>query len=201
MGNMSNTVKNPKYSKHLSISDVARLFRIEKSIRTNVMKALLNLEEARNTSLNLNFCNFYAVISEQKLQEALGLKELPEAFLTPKEAAQELNITDRIVRNLINNGTLENYAKDFKREILLDPKEVLAVSKTIRPRLKSEIFTTQQPAQKKRALPRKNLRENIFPAVPETEEERKLREIEIAKIRAKDESYRALERSVFIRRV
>jgi hypothetical protein len=201
MGNMSNTVKNPKHSKHLSISDVARLFRIEKSIRTNVMKALLNLEEARNTSLNLNFCNFYAVISEQKLQEALGLKELPEAFLTPKEAAQELNITDRRVRNLINNGRLENYAKDFKREILLDPKEVLAVSKTIRPRLKSEIFTTQQSAQKKRALPRKNLRENIFPAVPETEEERKLREIEIAKIRAKDESYRALERSVFIRRV
>ena len=185
MGNMSNTVKN---SKHLSISDVARLFRIEKSIRTNVMKALLNLEEARNTSLNLNFCNFYAVISEQKLQEALGLKEL----LTPKEAAQELNITDRRVRNLINNRTLENYAKDFKREILLDPKEVLAVSKTIRPRLKSEIFT-QQSAQKKRALPRKNLRENIFPAVPETEEERKQREIEIAKIRAKDESYRALE--------
>lgn len=200
MGNMSNTVKNQKHSKHLSISDVARLFRIEKSIRTNVMKALLNLEEARNTSLNLNFCNFYAVISEQKLQEALGLKELPEAFLTPKEAAQELNITDRRVRNLINNGTLNNYAKDFKREILLDPKEVLAVSKTIRPRLKSEIFT-QQSAQKKRALPRKNLRENIFPAVPETEEERRLREIEIAKIRAKDESYRALERSVFIRRV
>ena len=191
MGNMSNTVKNPKHSKHLSISDVARLFRIEKSIRTNVMKALLNLEEARNTSLNLNFCNFYAVISEQKLQEALGLKELPEAFLTPKEAAQELNITDRGVRNLINNGTLENYAKDFKREILLDPKEVLAAEKNMRPKLRSEIFTNQ--AVQKYPLPRRTGRGNDLLNVPETEEERKQREFEIAKIRAKDESYRALE--------
>lgn len=191
MGNMSNTVKNPKHSKHLSISDIARLFRIEKSIRTNVMKALLNLEEARNTSLNLNFCNFYAVISEQKLQEALGLKELPEAFLTPKEAAQELNITDRRVRNLIKNGTLNNYAKDFKREFLLDPKEVLAAEKNMRPRLRSEIFTNQ--AVQKYPLPRRTARGNALLNIPETEEERKQREIEIAKIRAKDESYRALE--------
>ncbi len=199
MGNMSNTVKNQKHSKHLSISDVARLFRIEKSIRTNVMKALLNLEEARNTSLNLNFCNFYAVISEQKLQEALGLKELPEAFLTPKEAAQELNITDRRVRNLINNGTLENYAKDFKREILLDPKEVLAAEKTMRPRLRSEIFTNQ--AVQKYPLPRRTARGNDLLNIPETEEERKQREFEIAKIRAKVESYKNLEPIKFFYRV
>ena len=199
MGNMSNTVKNQKHSKHLSISDVARLFRIEKSIRTNVMKALLNLEEARNTSLNLNFCNFYAVISEQKLQEALGLKELPEAFLTPKEAAQELNITDIRVRNLINNGTLENYAKDFKREILLDPKEVLAAEKTMRPRLRSEIFTNQ--AVQKYPLPRRTARGNDLLNIPETEEERKQREFEIAKIRAKVESYKNLEPIKFFYRV
>lgn len=199
MGNMSNTVKNQKHSKHLSISDVARLFRIEKSIRTNVMKALLNLEEARNTSLNLNFCNFYAVISEQKLQEALGLKELPEAFLTPKEAAQKLNITDRRVRNLINNGTLENYAKDFKREILLDPKEVLAAEKTMRPRLRSEIFTNQ--AVQKYPLPRRTARGNDLLNIPETEEERKQREFEIAKIRAKVESYKNLEPIKFFYRV
>ncbi len=199
MGNMSNTVKNPKHSKHLSISDVARLFRIEKSIRTNVMKALLNLEEAKNTSLNLNFCNFYAVISEQKLQEALGLKELPEAFLTPKEAAQKLNITDRRVRNLINNGTLENYAKDFKREILLDPKEVLAAEKTMRPRLRSEIFTNQ--AVQKYPLPRRTARGNDLLNIPETEEERKQREFEIAKIRAKVESYKNLEPIKFFYRV
>ena len=38
-------------SEYLTISDVARLFRIEKSIRTNVMRLLLNIEETNEIDL------------------------------------------------------------------------------------------------------------------------------------------------------
>ena len=49
---MLNTVNNSEY---LTISDIARLFRIENSKKTNVMKILLNLEETKNLDLELNF--------------------------------------------------------------------------------------------------------------------------------------------------
>ena len=184
MGNMSNTVKN---SKHLSISDVARLFRIEKSIRTNVMKILLNLEETKNLDLELNFCNFYAVVSREKLEEALALRELPQTFMTVKEATQELKITERRVRLLISNGTLKNYAENLKREILLHPQAVSKVGKSIRSTLLSQQDSPKYP------LPRRNARNNDLLNIPETEEERKQREIEIAKIKAKVESYKTLK--------
>ena len=78
---MLNTVNNSEY---LTISDIARLFRIENSKKTNVMKILLNLEETKNLDLELNFCNFYAVVSREKLEEALALTELPQTFMTLK---------------------------------------------------------------------------------------------------------------------
>ena len=185
---MLNTVNNSEY---LTISDIARLFRIENSKKTNVMKILLNLEETKNLDLELNFCNFYAVVSREKLEEALALTELPQTFMTVKEATQELKITERRVRLLISNGRLKNYAENLKREFLLDPKEVLAAEKNMRPRLRSEIFTNQ--AVQKYPLPRRTGRGNDLLNIPETEEERKQREFEIAKIRAKVESYKNLE--------
>ena len=178
-------------SEYLTISDVARLFRIEKSIRTNVMRLLLNLEETKEVDLKLNFCDFYAVVSREKLEEALEITELPQTFMTVKEAVQTLKITERRVRNLISNGKLKNYAENLKREFLLDPKEVLAAEKNMRPRLRSEIFTNQ--AVQKYPLPRRTGRGNDLLNIPETEEERKQREFEIAKIRAKVESYKNLE--------
>ena len=178
-------------SEYLTISDVARLFRIEKSIRTNVMRLLLNIEGTKNLDLELNFCDFYAVVSREKLEEALGITELPQTFMTVKEAVQTLKITERRVRLLISNGKLKNYAENLKREFLLDPKEVLAAEKNMRPRLRSEIFTNQ--AVQKYPLPRRTGRGNDLLNIPETEEERKQREFEIAKIRAKVESYKNLE--------
>ena len=178
-------------SEYLTISDVARLFRIEKSIRTNVMRLLLNIEETKEIDLKLNFCDFYAVVSREKLEEALGITELPQTFMTVKEAVQTLKITERRVRLLISNGKLKNYAENLKREFLLDPKEVLAAEKNMRPRLRSEIFTNQ--AVQKYPLPRRTGRGNDLLNIPETEEERKQREFEIAKIRAKVESYKNLE--------
>ena len=178
-------------SEYLTISDIARLFRIEKSIRTNVMRLLLNIEETKEIDLKLNFCDFYAVVSREKLEEALEITELPQTFMTVKEAVQTLKITERRVRLLISNGKLKNYAENLKREFLLDPKEVLAAEKNMRPRLRSEIFTNQ--AVQKYPLPRRTGRGNDFLNIPETEEERKQREFEIAKIRAKVESYKNLE--------
>ena len=178
-------------SEYLTISDIARLFRIEKSIRTNVMRLLLNIEETKEIDLRLNFCDFYAVVSREKLEEALGITELPQTFMTVKEAVQTLKITERRVRLLISNGKLKNYAENLKREFLLDPKEVLAAEKNMRPRLRSEIFTNQ--AVQKYPLPRRTGRGNDLLNIPETEEERKQREFEIAKIRAKVESYKNLE--------
>ena len=186
-------------SEYLTISDVARLFRIEKSIRTNVMRLLLNIEETKEIDLKLNFCDFYAVVSKEKLEEALEITELPQTFMTVKEAVQTLKITERRVRNLISNGTINNYAKDFKREFLLDPKEVLAAEKNMRPKLRSEIFTNQ--AVQKYPLPKRTARGNDLLNIPETEEERKQREFEIAKIRAKVESYKNLEPIKFFYRV
>lgn len=185
---MLNTVNNSEY---LTISDIARLFRIENSKKTNVMKILLNLEETKEVDLKLNFCDFYAVVSREKLEEALGITELPQTFMTVKEAVQTLKITERRVRLLISNGKLKNYAENLKREFLLDPKEVLAAEKNMRPRLRSEIFTNQ--AVQKYPLPRRTGRGNDLLNIPETEEERKQREFEIAKIRAKVESYKNLE--------
>ena len=178
-------------SEYLTISDIARLFRIEKSIRTNVIRLLLNIEETKEVDLKLNFCDFYAVVSREKLEEALGITELPQTFMTVKEAVQTLKITERRVRLLISNGKLKNYAENLKREFLLDPKEVLAAEKNMRPRLRSEIFTNQ--AVQKYPLPRRTGRGNDLLNIPETEEERKQREFEIAKIRAKVESYKNLE--------
>ena len=185
---MLNTVNNSEY---LTISDIAHLFRIEKSIRTNVMRLLLNIEETKGIDLKLNFCDFYAVVSREKLEEALEITELPQTFMTVKEAVQTLKITERRVRLLISNGKLKNYAENLKREFLLDPKEVLAAEKNMRPRLRSEIFTNQ--AVQKYPLPRRTGRGNDLLNIPETEEERKQREFEIAKIRAKVESYKNLE--------
>ena len=178
-------------SEYLTISDVARLFRIEKSIRTNVMRLLLNIEETKEIDLKLNFCDFYAVVSREKLEEALEITELPQTFMTVKEAVQKLKITERRVRNLISNRTINNYAKDFKREFLLDPKEVLAAEKTMCPRLRSEIFTNQ--AVQKYPLPRRTARGNELLNMPETEEAKRQREIKIAKIKAKVESYKTLK--------
>ena len=178
-------------SEYLTISDIARLFRIEKSIRTNVTRLLLNIEETKEIDLKLNFCDFYAVVSREKLEEALEITELPQTFMTVKEAVQTLKITERRVRLLISNGKLKNYAENLKREFLLDPKEVLAAEKNMRPRLRSEIFTNQ--AVQKYPLPRRTGRGNDLLNIPETEEERKQREFEIAKIRAKVESYKNLE--------
>ena len=165
---MLNTVNNSEY---LTISDIARLFRIENSKKTNVMKILLNLEETKNLDLELNFCDFYAVVSREKLEEALEITELPQTFMTVKEAVQTLKITERRVRLLISNGKLKNYAENLKREFLLDPKEVLAAEKNMRPRLRSEIFTNQ--AVQKYPLPRRTGRGNDLLNIPETEEERK----------------------------
>lgn len=186
-------------SEYLTISDIARLFRIEKSIRTNVMRLLLNIEETKEIDLKLNFCDFYAVVSREKLEEALEITELPQTFMTVKEAVQTLKITERRVRLLISNGKLKNYAENLKREFLLDPKEVLAAEKNMRPRLRSEIFTNQ--AVQKYPLPRRTGRGNDLLNIPETEEERKQREFEIAKIRAKVESYKNLEPMRFFYRV
>ena len=162
------------------------------------MRLLLNIEEAKEIDLKLNFCDFYAVVSREKLEEALGITELPQTFMTVKEAVQKLKITERRVRNLISNGTINNYTKDFKREFLLDPKEVLAAEKTMRPRLRSEIFTNQ--AVQKYPLPRRTARGNDLLNMPETEEAKKQREIEIAKIKAKVESYKNLEPMKFFYR-
>jgi len=155
------------------------------------MRLLLNIEETKNLDLKLNFCDFYAVVSKEKLEEALEITELPQTFMTVKEAVQTLKSTERRVRNLIKKGTLNNYAKDFKREFLLDPKEVLAAEKNMRPKLRSEIFTNQ--AVQKYPLPKRTARGNDLLNMPETEEERKQREIEIAKIKAKVESHKTLE--------
>ena len=193
---MLNTVNNSEY---LTISDIAHLFRIEKSIRTNVMRLLLNIEETKEIDLKLNFCDFYAVVSKEKLEEALEITELPQTFMTVKEAVQTLKSTERRVRNLIKNGTLNNYAKDFKREFLLDPKEVLAAEKNMRPKLRSEIFTNQ--AVQKYPLPKRTARGNDLLNMPETEEAKKQREIEIAKIKAKVESHKTLEPIKFFYRV
>lgn len=174
-------------SEYLTISDVARLFRIEKSIRTNVMKALLNLEEAKEIDLKLNFCDFYAVVSREKLEEALEITELPQTFMTVKEAVQTLKITERRVRLLISNGKLKNYAENLKREILLHPQAVSKVGKFIRSTLLSQQDSPKYP------LPKQNFRDNNITKKQETEEERKQREIEIAKIKAKVESYKTLK--------
>ena len=174
-------------SEYLTISDVARLFRIEKSIRTNVMKALLNLEEAKEIDLKLNFCDFYAVISREKLEEALEITELPQTFMTVKEVVQTLKITERRVRLLISNGKLKNYAENLKREILLHPQAVSKVRKFIRSTLLSQQDSPKYP------LPKQNFRDNNITKKQETEEERKQREIEIAKIKAKVESYKTLK--------
>lgn len=174
-------------SEYLTISDVARLFRIEKSIRTNVMKALLNLEEAKEIDLKLNFCDFYAVVSREKLEEALEITELPQTFMTVKEAVQTLKITERRVRLLISNGKLKNYAENLKREILLHPQAVSKVGKFIRSTLLSQQDSPKYP------LPKQNFRDNNITKKQETEEERKQREIEIAKIKEKVESYKTLK--------
>ena len=181
---MLNTVNNSEY---LTISDVARLFRIENSKKTNVMKILLNLEETKNLDLELNFCNFYEVVTREKLQEALALRELPQTFMTVKEATQELKITERRVRLLISNGRLKNYAENLKREILLHPQAVFKIGKSIRSTLLSQQDSPKFP------LPRRNARNNDLLNTPETEEKRKQREIEIAKIKAKVESHKTLE--------
>ena len=94
------------------------------------MRLLLNIEETKEIDLKLNFCDFYAVVSREKLEEALEITELPQTFMTVKEAVQTLKITERRVRLLISNGKLKNYAENLKREFLLDPKEVLAAEKT-----------------------------------------------------------------------
>ena len=174
-------------SEYLTISDIARLFRIEKSIRTNVMRLLLNLEETKEVDLKLNFCDFYAVISREKLEEALEITELPQTFMTVKEATQELKITERRVRLLISNRTLKNYAENLKREILLHPQAVSKVGKFIRSTLLSQQDSPKYP------LPKQNFRDNNITKKQETEEERKQREIEIAKIKAKIESYKTLK--------
>ena len=174
-------------SEYLTISDVARLFRIEKSIRTNVMRLLLNLEETKEVDLKLNFCDFYAVVSKEKLEEALEITELPQTFMTVKEAVQTLKITERRVRLLISNGKLKNYAENLKREILLHPQSVFKVGKYIQSTLHSQQDSPKYP------LPRRNARNNDLLNIPETEEKRKQREIEIAKIKAKVESHKTLE--------
>ena len=174
-------------SEYLTISDIARLFRIEKSIRTNVMRLLLNLEETKDVDLKLNFCDFYAVVSREKLEEALEITELPQTFMTVKEAVQTLKITERRVRLLISNGKLKNYAENLKREILLHPQSVFKVGKSIRPTLLSQQDSPKYP------LPRRNARNNDLLNIPETEEKRKQREIEIAKIKAKVESHKTLK--------
>ena len=174
-------------SEYLTISDIARLFRIEKSIRTNVMRLLLNIEETKEIDLKLNFCDFYAVVSREKLEEALEITELPQTFMTVKEAVQTLKITERRVRLLISNGKLKNYAENLKREILLHPQSVFKVGKSIRPTLLSQQDSPKYP------LPRRNARNNDLLNIPETEEKRKQREIEIAKIKAKVESHKTLK--------
>ena len=174
-------------SEYLTISDVARLFRIEKSIRTNVMRLLLNIEETKEIDLKPNFCDFYAVVSREKLEEALEITELPQTFMTVKEAVQKLKITERRVRLLISNGTLKNYAENLKREILLHPQAVSKVGKFIRSTLLSQQDSPKYP------LPKQNFRDNNITKKQETEEERKQREIEIAKIKAKVESYKTLK--------
>ena len=174
-------------SEYLTISDVARLFRIEKSIRTNVMRLLLNIEETKEIDLKLNFCDFYAVVSREKLEEALEITELPQTFMTVKEAVQTLKITERRVRLLISNGKLKNYAENLKREILLHPQSVFKVGKSIRSTLLSQQDSPKYP------LPRRNARNNDLLNIPETEEKRKQREIEIAKIKAKVESHKTLK--------
>lgn len=181
---MLNTVNNSEY---LTISDIARLFRIEKSIRTNVMRLLLNIEETKEIDLKLNFCDFYAVVSKEKLEEALEITELPQTFMTVKEAVQKLKITERRVRLLISNGKLKNYAENLKREILLHPQAVSKVGKFIRSTLLSQQDSPKYP------LPKQNFRDNNITKKQETEEERKQREIEIAKIKAKVESYKTLK--------
>ena len=181
---MLNTVNNSEY---LTISDVARLFRIEKSIRTNVMRLLLNIEETKEVDLKLNFCDFYAVVSKEKLEEALEITELPQTFMTVKEAVQKLKITERRVRLLISNGRLKNYAENLKREILLHPQAVSKVGKFIRSTLLSQQDSPKYP------LPKQNFRDNNITKKQETEEERKQKEIEIAKIKAKVESYKTLK--------
>ena len=181
---MLNTVNNSEY---LTISDVARLFRIEKSIRTNVMRLLLNIEETKEVDLKLNFCDFYAVVSREKLEEALKITELPQTFMTVKEAVQKLKITERRVRLLISNGRLKNYAENLKREILLHPQAVSKVGKFIRSTLLSQQDSPKYP------LPKQNFRDNNITKKQETEEERKQKEIEIAKIKAKVESYKTLK--------
>ena len=181
---MLNTVNNSEY---LTISDIARLFRIENSKKTNVMKILLNLEETKNLDLELNFCDFYAVVSKEKLEEALEITELPQTFMTVKEAVQTLKITERRVRLLISNGKLKNYAENLKREILLHPQAVSKVGKFIRSTLLSQQDSPKYP------LPKQNFRDNNITKKQETEEERKQREIEIAKIKAKVESYKTLK--------
>ena len=181
---MLNTVNKSEY---LTITDIARLFRIENSKKTNVMKILLNLEETKNLDLELNFCDFYAVVTREKLQEALALIELPQTFMTVKEATQELKITERRVRLLISNGRLKNYAENLKREILLHPQAVFKIGKSIRSTLLSEQDSPKYP------LPKQNFRDNNITKKQETEEERKQREIEIAKIKAKIESYKTLK--------
>ena len=181
---MLNTVNKSEY---LTISDIAHLFRIEKSIRTNVMRLLLNIEETKEIDLKLNFCDFYAVISREKLEEALEITELPQTFMTVKEATQELKITERRVRLLISNRTLKNYAENLKREILLHPQAVSKVGKFIRSTLLSQQDSPKYP------LPKQNFRDNNITKKQETEEERKQREIEIAKIKAKIESYKTLK--------
>lgn len=148
---MLNTVNNSEY---LTISDIARLFRIENSKKTNVMKILLNLEETKNLDLELNFCDFYAVVTREKLQEALALIELPQTFMTVKEATQELKITERRVRLLISNGRLKNYAENLKREILLHPQAVFKIGKSIRSTLLSQQDSPKYP------LPKQNFRDN-----------------------------------------
>ena len=174
-------------SEYLTISDVARLFRIEKSIRTNVMRLLLNIEETKEIDLKLNFCDFYAVVSREKLEEALEITELPQTFMTVKEAVQTLKITERRVRLLISNGKLKNYAENLKREILLHPQSVFKVGKSIRSTSLSQQDSPKYP------LPRRNARNNDLLNIPETEEKREQREIEIAKIKAKVESHKTLE--------
>ena len=174
-------------SEYLTISDVARLFHIEKSIRTNVMRLLLNIEETKEIDLKLNFCDFYAVVSREKLEEALEITELPQTFMTVKEAVQKLKITERRVRLLISNGRLKNYAENLKREILLHPQAVSKVGKFIRSTLLSQQDSPKYP------LPKQNFRDNNITKKQETEEERKQREIEIAKIKAKVESYKTLK--------
>ena len=180
-------LKHVKNSAYMTILDNARLFRIEKSIRTNVMRLLLNLEETKEVDLKLNFCDFYAVVSREKLEEALEITELPQTFMTVKEAVQTLKITERRVRLLISNGRLKNYAENLKREILLHPQAVFKIGKFIRSTLLSQQDSPKYP------LPKQNFRDNNITKKQETEEKRKQREIEIAKIKAKVESHKTLE--------